>query len=269
MMQDVEAAREALAAFDARRPIEPFTSRFADFDTAQAYQAAAALRRLRQARGETPVGRKIGFTNRAIWPQYNIDRPIWGDMYAHTVGRLDPEKPFLLAPLCEPLIEPEIVLCLSRAPQPGMDEGALLYCVDWVAHGFEIVHSIFPGWRFRAPDTIAAFGMHGALLYAPPLPVTAENRASVSAGLVSCTVTLSRDGTEVETGAGSNVLGGPLSALRHLVEMLAADPHNPPLAAGEIVTTGTLTGAYPVRPGERWSTGISGIPLAGLSIRFG
>lgn len=270
MTADIDAvARDALAAFDDCRPIEPFTSRFPGFDTTQAYGAAAALRRLRQARGEIPAGRKIGFTNRGIWPQYNIDRPIWGDMYAHTIYPLDPGTPFALAPFCEPLIEPEIVLRLSQAPERGMDEAALLECVDWVAHGFEIVHSIFPGWRFRVADTIAGFGMHGALLYGPPLTLTPENRTPLAARLASCTVTLSRDDNAVDSGSGANVLGGPLSALRHLNDMLAADPYNPPLAAGEIITTGTLTGAFPVKLGEHWSARISGIPLPGLSIRFG
>jgi 2-oxo-3-hexenedioate decarboxylase len=29
------------------------------------------------------------------------------------------------------------------------------------------VQSIFPGWQFSAPDTVAAFGLHGALLIGP------------------------------------------------------------------------------------------------------
>ena len=65
------------------------------------------------------------------------------------------------------------------------------------------------------------------------------------------------------------MLSGPLTPLRHLVEMLVDDPHNPPLAAGEIVTTGTLTRAFPVTPGERWATAIEGLPLAGIEIVFG
>jgi 2-oxo-3-hexenedioate decarboxylase len=253
-------ARAALAAFDTRRQVEPFTSRFPDFDAGQAYAAAATIRRLRQARGEQPAGRKIGFTNRDLWTQYNVDRPIWGDMYAHSIGSLDPSETISLASLCEPLIEPEIVLRLSRAPAPGMDEFALLACVEWAAHGFEIVHSIYPGWKFAAADTIAGFGM---------LAVTPENCERLFAELTGLTVTLARDGVTVESGRGSNVLGGPLSALRRLVELLADDPHNPPLAAGEIVTTGTLTRAYPIKPGEIWSTRMSGIPIAGLTIRFG
>jgi 2-oxo-3-hexenedioate decarboxylase len=50
--------------------------------------------------------------------------------------------------------------------------------------------------------------------------------------------------------------------------MLATDTVNPPLAAGEIVTTGTLTRALPVKPGETWSTTLSGVALPGISVRF-
>ncbi|MCD6058949.1 MAG: Hydratase/decarboxylase [Thermomicrobiales bacterium] len=50
--------------------------------------------------------------------------------------------------------------------------------------------------------------------------------------------------------------------------MLASDPVNPPLAAGEIVTTGTLTRAFPVATGETWATELTGIALDGIAIRF-
>jgi 2-oxo-3-hexenedioate decarboxylase len=269
MTADIEAiAREALTAFDSACQIEPFSARLADFDIQQAYAVAAAVRALRLARGEQPSGRKIGFTNRDIWEQYRIDRPIWGDMYAHTARAHDSSEAFALAPMREPLIEPEIVFRLARAPEAGMDERAILDCVEWIAHGFEIVQSIYPGWRFKVPDTIAGLGMHGALRIGPRLAITSQNRDALLAQLRHFTLTLSRNGEAIETGHGANVLGGPLSALRHLVGILATDPHNPPLSAGEIVTTGTVTRAYPVKPGETWSTGISGIPLAGLSIRF-
>ncbi len=51
-----------------------------------------------------------------------------------------------------------------------------------------------------------------------------------------------------------------LSALRHLVDILARDQVNPPLAADEIVTTGTLTRALPlsrVRHGPPNYTGVA------------
>ena len=72
----------------------------------------------------------------------------------------------------------------------------------------------------------------------------------------------------MDRGHASNVLGGPLSAVRHLVELLSHDPDNPPLGAGEIVSTGTLTRALPVKAGETWTTKLKGIELDDISLSF-
>jgi 2-keto-4-pentenoate hydratase len=50
--------------------------------------------------------------------------------------------------------------------------------------------------------------------------------------------------------------------------LLAAQPESPPLAAGEIVSTGTLTDAHPVKAGERWSTDLHGFAVRGLQVEF-
>jgi 2-oxo-3-hexenedioate decarboxylase len=261
-------AAEALAALDAGRQIAPFSARLSGFDHDAAYRVTAAVRQMREARGEVPVGRKIGFTNRTIWAEYNVDGPNWSYVYDRTVHDLaEFGDTFSLAALAEPRIEPEIVFGLAVAPTPDMDERALLACIDWVAHGFEIVQSIFPGWRFSAPDTVAACGMHGALLIGPRHLVAAR-ADDWSRTLSTFEVDLMRDGAVVDRGRAANVLGGPLSALRHLVGLLAPDPTNPPLTAGEIVTTGTLTRALPVAAGETWTTGLAGVAIDGIRIRF-
>jgi 2-oxo-3-hexenedioate decarboxylase len=65
-----------------------------------------------------------------------------------------------------------------------------------------------------------------------------------------------------DRGNSANVLGGgPLAALSHLLEVLASDPDAPPLGAGEIVTTGTLTRALPVAAGEHWRAEAVGLGL--------
>jgi 2-oxo-3-hexenedioate decarboxylase len=61
---------------------------------------------------------------------------------------------------------------------------------------------------------------------------------------------------------------GPASALRHLVKLLADDRVNLPLAAGEIVTTGTLAKSMPITAGQRWSTKLTGIELEGAELLF-
>jgi 2-oxo-3-hexenedioate decarboxylase len=266
---DIQAvAAEVFATLDTGRQIEPFSARIGGFGLDDAYRVTAAVRKMRETRGELPVGRKIGFTNRTIWSEYNVYAPIWGYLYNRTVHHLaEIGDTFSVANLVEPRIEPEIVFSLAEAPTPDMDERTLLASVDWVAHGFEIVQSIFPGWRFAAPDTVAAFGLHGALLIGPPHPI-APRAEHWSRALSTFAIDLKCDDKPVAHGHASNVLGGPVSSLRHLVELLSRDRINPPLAAGEIVTTGTLTRALPVAPGETWTTELTGISLDSIRVRF-
>ena len=260
---------EVLAALDARCQIAPIAARRPGFDLNAAYAVSARVLDLRSSRGERPVGRKLGFTNRNIWDEYKVYAPIWSYMYDTTVRTVVPSgAEFDLASVIEPRIEPEITLSLKRAPDPGMDEAALLDCLDWVAHGFEVVQSLFPGWVFAAADTVAAFGLHGALMLGPKHAVTAGNAREWLGRLSSFEVELSRNGAVIDCGHARNVLGGPLSALRNVVEVLAHDKINAPLAAGEFITTGTVTCAFPIARGEVWSTEISGAPFQGLTMRI-
>jgi len=57
----------------------------------------------------------------------------------------------------------------------------------------------------------------------------------------------------VEEGAGVNVLDSPFRALMHLLVELRSCPGATDLVAGDVVTTGTWTDAWPVTTGESWS----------------
>jgi 2-keto-4-pentenoate hydratase len=86
--------------------------------------------------------------------------------------------------------------------------------------------------------------------------------------LRDCQVTLRRDGTITDRGVGANALGHPALALAFLADIVARQPQFDPLTAGEIVTTGTLTAALPIAPGETWTTDYAGLPISGLTIGF-
>lgn len=266
-MQTRQIAEELIVLLGSGKQVTPFSSRDPHFGVAASYDVVAELHAMRQARGEKPVGRKIGFTNHNIWQTYGVTGPMWGYMYDTTVGDLATTDSFAIADFSQPRIEPEIALHLVTAPRPGMSEAELLNCIDWVAHGFEIVQSIYPDWRFAAADATAAYGMHAGLLLGERHPVSPD-RARWNRMLPDFTITLlGSDGTR-KTGSGHNVLGSPLTALRFLVDELARLPQNEPLQAGEIVTTGTLTDAMPVAAGQSWTTELDGIDIKGIHIRF-
>jgi 2-oxo-3-hexenedioate decarboxylase len=130
------------------------------------------------------------------------------------------------------------------------------------------VQSHFPDWKFKAPDCTAACGLHGALVVGPPVALDDAERTRLAVALPTCMVTLSRGENVIDRGVGANVLDSPALALGHLARLLAGQPDQPPLAAGEIVTTGTITDAWPVAAGEIWSSDYGALGLSGLTLQF-
>jgi 2-keto-4-pentenoate hydratase len=260
-------AAEAFDALCHTRQVAPFSTRTAGLSVEDAYRVMPLVRQMYETEGARVIGRKIGFTNRTIWAQYGVYAPVWGYVFDRSASDLGATEALPLRPFSEPRIEPEIMFGLAAPPSPDMDEETLCDCIDWVALGFEIVQSIFPGWKFAASDTIAANGVHGALLIGPRYSF-AERAQEWRQSLGSFEIELLCNGRVIDRGHAENVLGGPLSALRHLVGLLAADRVNPNLAAGEIVSTGTLTKAMPVVAGETWRAVPSRIALEPIRLRF-
>lgn len=239
------------------------------FDLPTAYARALAVRALRQARGEVPRGYKVGFTNRTIWPRYNVFEPIWGTVYDSTLAFCEGEGTVSLAATCQPRLEPEIVFGLRATPVHGATLAQLFDAIAWVAPGFEIVQSHLPDWKFQAADTVADGSLHARLLVGRQTPVRelAASAAQLDALLAQTIVVLDRQGQAVEQGQGANVLDSPLRALHHFMNTLRACPGAPDLMPGDVVTTGTWTDAWPVQPGEHWSATFS-LPGFSLSATF-
>jgi 2-oxo-3-hexenedioate decarboxylase len=254
-------ARELISLHESPREVPPFSERYAGLTAEQGYQAARALHEHRIAHGWRPVGRKIGFTNRTLWSRYGVYEPMWGMVYDRTLIRAnDNGARVSLEALVNPRIEPEICFGLRAAPQGER----LVDCIEWMAHSIEIVQCPHPNWKLALADSTANNGLHGRLVVGTPIPLPQD----VAARLPAVEVELYRGEELIDRGVGANVLGSPLAALAHLVELLAKQPDAPQLAAGEIVTTGVITDAHAIGAGQRWSTRLTGLSLPGLSVEF-
>ncbi len=265
-MTDAAAlAEELLHASDSATLLPLPSDADPSFDLVQAFEVADRMRAARIARGGEPVGYKIGFTNRSLWARYGVFAPIWGIVWRHTMQLLDGTSVRVsLGGLSQPRIEPEIVFGLKSVPRAGMDNAELVGCIDWVAHGFEIVHTHFAGWRFRRGDCFADDGLHGRLVVGPRVPVS--RFADPAAELRALQVELLRDGEVVDRGRASIVLDGPVDALRQWVDAMHAQPRRWPIRAGDVVTTGTITDAWPMEAGMRFETRLSDPRLSGLRL---
>jgi len=258
-----------LDSMDRAQPAVPAErERLQDLGVARELQAA--VNALRMARGDRPMGFKIGFTNRSLWPLYNVFHPIWAPIWDRTVYQSDAGPSVQIADIdmnaigkplgmfLLPRLEPEIVLGLRHAPASSSLKD-VADAVDWVAHGFEIVQSAYPEWSFTAAESFAAQSLHGALLVGPRRKVLQHRQ--LAGFLAAVRLNMTCNGGVIADGDGTAVLDGPIQAFAHLVEMLAAA--KPALAeplqlrAGSIITTGTLTDAQPLLPRQHWQTGIS------------
>lgn len=155
-------ARRVLHAFDTGTPLASFSTAYEGFDVAAAYDVLREAERARVGRGWKPVGRKIGFTNRTIWPRYGVFRPMWAHVWAETVTQApNGSASISLAPAALPRIEPEVVFGLRGTVPPAGVAREVLDAVEWIAPGFEIVQSHFPDWKFTSGR------LHGRIRFAP------------------------------------------------------------------------------------------------------
>jgi len=211
-----------------------------------AYELGGDLEREWLSAGWNPVGWKLGFTNQALWSRLGLDRPIRARIYEQTLctGALD------IADLVQPRIEPEIVVGFGADVPRNSSTHTIAAAIEWAAAGLEVVRCHFANWEMTPAEAVADAGVHAALAVGRPTRVDSE----AARGLVGASCELFRDGMLVATGRGADVLGGPLDALRWLLRELPGG-----LCAGEIVTTGTLTPAVPVEPGQCWEHRISAL----------
>jgi 2-keto-4-pentenoate hydratase len=205
----------------------------------EAYELGRDLEHERVSAGWRPAGWKLGFTNQALWSRLGLDSPIRARIYDQTICTDDLDS----SDLVQPRIEPEIVVGFAADVPPMSDPDVIAAAVEWVAAGLEVVHCHFEHWEMTPAEALADAGVHAALAIGPHTSVNADSVRSLAAA--TCQLLL--DGVLAATGSGAAVLGGPLDALHWLLKGLPGG-----LRAGEIVTTGTLTRAIPIQPGQQW-----------------
>ena len=227
---------------------------------------------LRRQSGRRPVGLKVGFANKAVWRVMKLDTLVWAHMYDDTVRLAAGGATSLsTAAMVSPKIEPEVVFKIARAFDRSGDGSALaatgaLAAVEWLAIGFEIIDCVYPEWKFQPPDFVAAYGLHAALVVGEPHVVAPSEIPELAEQLSRFTVRLAKNGETVAEGSGKNSLRSPALCLAELDAAIARRPGAAALAAGDLVSSGTLTDSQPIAAGESWRVEVEGIDLKPLTL---
>ena len=243
------------------------TAREGGLDLPTAYAVEAELARRHVAAGHRVVGVKAGYANKAVWRALKLETLAWASMYDDTVRFTSGGKASLsIGRMIAPKIEPEIVVRLATPLAAGLaDPVAVLRHVEWIALGYEIIDCPYAEWKFQPADFVAASGLHAALVVGKPYRPAPDALDGLAEQLASFRVTLSRGDAVAAEGGGKNVLRSPALCLAELAS--ARDRAGlAPFAAGDLVSTGTLTESQLIVAGEQWRAHAEGLGVANLLV---
>jgi len=251
----IAAAAEILAA--ARREgrmIERLPPDAAPRDLAEAIAVQDALAR---RAGVSVAGWKVGATAREVQAKIGLAHPFFGRIFAGTVHA---DGAALPAGSGHNILEAEFAVRLARAlPGGGHTAETVADSVDAVHIAIEINHPSFRSpFAMRGLDVIADNGSNAGLVLGAPV---ADWRKR---DLAAQTVVFRLNGQERARGAGAAVMGHPLASLAWLANervRLGA-----PLAAGDLVATGSLMGFVAAKAGDTAAAEFPGLGTAAVHL---
>ncbi|BBZ74917.1 2-keto-4-pentenoate hydratase [Mycolicibacterium anyangense] len=251
-----EAADLLFTADADRRPIGPLTERYPGLDLADAYAVQQLNMTRRLGNGARLVGHKIGLTSEPMQTLLGVDEPDFGYILDDMVvadGAAVPRSRF-----CAPRVEPEVAFLLRDPLRgPGVTVADVRAATEAVAVALEIVDSRIADWKLTLHDTVADNASSGAVVLGEWIAFTDD------VDLINARASLRLNGTEVDSGVGSAVLGDPAAAVAWLANALA--PFGTEILPGQFIMSGSFTTAAFVHPGDGASAAISGLGTVSLT----
>lgn len=202
----------------------------------------------------TIIGKKIGVTSKVVMNMLGVDQPDFGyllsDMVYSDGDEINVSKDMIL-----PKAEGEIAFVLKHdLVGPGVTVADVARATDFVMPCFEIVDSRIKNWKITICDTVADNASCGYIVFG-------GQKASLrDVDLITCGITLERNGELLHTGAGAAALGSPLNAVAWLANKLGE--FGVSLKAGEVILSGALCAMVDIKPNDNMTINIGKIGSA-------
>ena len=230
-----EVAAQLLRDYDAKTPGTVFED--ATFTTPEAYEIQAKVSVLRQQRGESVIGYKVGCVSPALRESMGIFHPVFGRLYDteqwQSDTRLEP------ASFATPAIEGELAVHLkANLTVDSLSELTILDAIDSVFVVIEMHNKVFRGPP-SAPELIANNAIHAGVVQCADKAATLPDSPGPLAVII--------DNQEVAQVAGADLRSTIIDSLLWLAEELTN--HDAALFAGQTVLCGTISGMHLIDPG--------------------
>jgi 2-oxo-3-hexenedioate decarboxylase len=254
MTEDITGLAGRLATAAAERVvIAPLSDQAAGLDAAAGY----AVQALARDKAGPLAGWKVGAATRAAQAEIGVTEPVRG--FLARASALDLGTPLVTSELIQPRAQPQIVFIMGADLSGSAVTAAdVLAATRSVAAGIEVLDSRFPDYRGSAADLIADNAGAGRYLVGSPVPADGIDLRLVG-------VVLEHNGEVTATASGAAALGHPAAAVAWLARSLAAAGEG--LHAGQVVLSGGLTAAVPLRPGDVVVTSIDRLGTVELACR--
>ncbi|MGG1659115.1 2-keto-4-pentenoate hydratase [Brevibacillus sp. NRS-1366] len=253
-----EIANQLLYAEQMTVPIQPLTTTYSEISVTDAYQIQIAQINAKVEKGAKIVGKKIGLTSEAMQQMFHVTTPDYGhllDSMMHVDG-----DTLSLDGFIEPKLESEIGFVLKKDLHgPGVSVADVIEATAYVVPAFEVIDSRIRDWKIKFEDTVADNGSSArAILGGKPTHL-------LNLDLHHIGMVVTRNGQQIVTAAGAAVMGNPLQAVAWLANVLGE--YGISLKAGEVILSGALTVAVPIRSGDTFTAEFAHI--GSVSVTFG
>jgi 2-oxo-3-hexenedioate decarboxylase len=224
------------------------------FSETDAYDIQKASLERRYARGEQPIGLKMGFTSKAKMEQMGVHDMIWGrltDAMRYQDGDDLPFQKFI-----HPRAEPEICFLIKKDIPGAVSLENIKDYVVAVAGAIEIIDSRYQNFKFSLEDVIADNCSSSGLV------IGAWHSADIS--LDNLKIDLIVDGEVVQSGSSAAILGNPWESLVAATRLAAQ--YGEVIKAGQVIMAGAATSAVYLKTGQKVSAKVENLGEVSLNV---
>lgn len=244
-------ARQLGDAWTNASAVPPPSATYPDLTREDAYSIQEWIIAARLDATRSRAGWKLGLTT-AQPPETPIVGTLLSDMVIPTPAELS------LSGLVSPKVEAEVVVLIGETIDGPRSLEDLAHGPHQVGPGIEVIDYRTVG-ESRIADWIADNSTTAYAVVGEFVPLAGVDLAALEASI-------SGDDRQLGAGAGRLVMGNPLAAVAWLTEHMARRGQT--LEQGQIVLTGTLTGAHSVPPNRLSTFNADFGQLGNVSVTF-